>query len=607
MSSQRKNRAASFLMIFLVALSSTLLPMNPAVAKKPGPAPDQSVSVPVDSSRMKLGNTPKLVISKLAKAKPEELRIEATSKVNYFQYLRASNLFADITIGSETKTYGLGDVGFEFDDSSSLVKYTLLLETWMQPLDTIGDMSTISKIAIRGTTDVNSFANDSIKKSLGTQGLDFGDQGGGVYIEGSPTQGTRVWVSGMNNTDKDVYLAVSNPKFAGVALTSNAKFIYAPAKGYFYWPVGSSSQDLTLNRVAKDLTAVFAVASESAVDTSRVSLPAGLELAIGHPSKDWQFDQFSVYMNPEDVDRTKPCLLLKNTSAKALNVSANLTWTFDGVSFSDRGNSVNKIAPGYFACLKGTFENFAGPKGDFRFASAVSVSGKILPAPAPAVDTSAVVLPKGLAFDGTQTVVKYDANTKKSWIHVALTVPEGYGREVKFAQGKVNGVVAESQVGHGDMGGDWLHPIDPRARFKIGPLNGDYRTSTKPLVVTGKVSGTIPTSVYWWSESPDHSIYCNSDMPQSYPYNATSNSTTIKFSCNNISLKEYVIDLSGVSFVWTSKAGKISNLNADPATTTGIVMKPKSGAILVTMVEIPSDIRTDGGKVEVFGNLKVTN
>jgi hypothetical protein len=96
-------------------------------------------------------------------------------------------------------------------------------------------------------------------------------------------------------------------------------------------------------------------------------------------------------------------------------------------------------------------------------------------------------------------------------------------------------------------------------------------------------------------------------MPQSYPYNATSNSTTIKFSCNNISLKEYVIDLSGVSFVWTSKAGKISNLNADPATTTGIVMKPKSGAILVTMVEIPSDIRTDGGKVEVFGNLKVTN
>ncbi len=596
-----RNRWVSVLLSMLLALTSSLIALQPSSAAAPA-------GIAVDTTGLKLTNTPGLVFDKTVDIVDQnQLGLGATTKNTTYSEVGISNFSVDLTIGGKIQTFNLGTVDVRHDESGDVPLYTIWLSNFPgDSLTSIPDLTVVTKVAIRGTTNARSTTSNLVKTLLASKGLTYT----GFYINGASATGSEISVSGTNTTNKDIYLSIANVKYMGVALTQKVKNIYAPANGDFWWEVGTTDLDLNWNRLGKDLSFTMSVPKLSSLTATKMALPTGIVVAPTDVAKEWYYSPNNNYYydSAKYGDRTYVCVNLKNNTSATVNISAAFNWFVDGVSYLNSGIAVTQIGAGETRCVQGTYDNFVGVKGDVRFGANVTAVGTVQIAKAAVVDTSAVQLPKGFSINSQG--VSYDADTKKSTIVVVLKAPDEFQNELRISGAKINGIGTLPKVGMQiQAGGPGM--TDNLRRFEIGPLTGDYRLSNKVLALAGKVSITAMTEFDSWSnfksQTPDGAIYCGNNYPPTWNYanSGNTNQTTINFYCFNLSKVSHTIDLSSLSIKVTSKSGVVSNYNALPGSG-AVVLGSRAGSVSVDLFNVPGDVRTDGYVIQVSGLIKVT-
>ncbi len=517
-----------------------------------------------------------------------------------------TNFSVDIVVAGKTTNYKLDNLDLYYDESTDNPYSVYWSNDPGSPFESIVDFTAITKIALKGVMNVRSTTSDLIKSSLAAKGLTFTS----FYIYGNPNWGTMVMLMGRNSTAKDISLTATKVTFDGAALTTPSANIYAAANDDFYWEFGFSDQDLSLNRVAKDLKATFTTATLSTFDTSGIKLPAGVKLGTTSVVKDWFYSATNIYSGPKYSNVSRVCVNLKNSGTKEIAVSAKLNWTVAAASYASAGPEVIKIPAGETRCVVGGYDDAAQPVGDARFGKAVKVAGTVTLVTSSKIAADKIVVPKGYSVDLTRSFISYDDAKKSSSVSVAVLAPAEYYGDVLLSGAKIDNKAITSVVGMQMQAGGGDGPQVNVRYLELGPIPGDVRATGKTIAVAGTLTATDGVNLDTWSgfkgEALGGAVYCYPNYGAAWAYDGVAKKTIIDFYCFNITKTDHVIDLSALKLKVTNKAGTSLTYSVSNKAAASVSVKSRLGAVYITAFTVDGDVRTGGAELQLTGALKVT-
>lgn len=598
MSSSIPRKLSSIVLAFLIALGLNIVP---------GAIGAQAATPPsVVTTGLLMKNAPGLKWNAEPDFVDTNMISLSASSSGQLGDLLITNFSVDITVGKITTNYKLDNLDLYFDDSNDSPYQIYWSNDTGSPLAGVADFTLVTKIALKGVVNVRSSMSDVFKTALAAKGLTINN----FYIYGNVNWGSSIIVMGKNATSKAISLAASKVTFDGVSLSVPSPNLYAGAGEDFYWEIGFSDLDLSINRVSKDLKATLTALTPSTLNTSAVVVPKSLEVGSTSVVADWYYSGVSLYGGPKYSQRTHVCLKIKNTTTKPISVSAQINWTAGTTVQKSTGVQIETLDAGETKCLSGDYDTALQPAGDWRYGKSIKATGSVTVVTATKLALDKIVLLKDYSIDAAESFIAYDADKKTSTVYVRVIAPKDYYGDVMLVGAKIDGKTTVNPVGTSPQSGGGDGPQVNARVLRLGPLAGDLRATSKTITITGSLLATASSNVDSWSqykgEALGGALYCFPNYQTEWDYDSVAKQTTVEFYCNNITKVDHVVDLLSLKAKVTSKAGTSSTFNVFNKGASSVAIKSRNGAVYVSVFKLPGDLRTAGAQVAFIGQMTVT-
>ena len=430
-----------------------------------------------------------------------------------------------------------------------------------------------------------------------------------TYLAGKmlTLQDTYIWFDGTksrfevtvkNNTNKALAYKVTDFQIDSKPVQNAVQAIVVPGNSETWIQLGDVAGDYEKDATNLPVSINMTTASFSKLTTSKVKVQKGLTIQP-NSSTSWNFPTYNPLQPGESI--TRPCLMVKNTSGKALAIKATLSWKVDINSTVGNYGEVMPLAKGASVCVAGLDSNDRFLSGDVRLGKKATVSGSIV------IVKESKIVTSGITLGGYTLLqrpwVSYDAATKSTQIVIYVTHPS-FGGNALLSAPKVNGVQTDAAVVAGtcECGGPG---IDYRSRtLVLSKVKGDLRVG-KTLKITGLLQTSIPTTVSWtgnYPQSDDGEYGCTLYHPESSStYNGSTNITDFKLQCYNNSTVAHSVDLSGLTAV-AEEAGQTTRTYTPVAGASNIQLPAKMQWSPVTIFQLLGEWRTGEKSLTISGD-----
>lgn len=394
-------------------------------------------------------------------------------------------------------------------------------------------------VAFTGTLKQGTTISSNFETYLASKGLTLKDTY--FWFNGTNTQ---FEMTVENTSTKALGYNVTDVLIDGKVTVNAPTAIVVPAKAESWIRLGEVAGDYEKNYANLSITMNLTVSPFSKLISTKVKLPKGLSV-VSNSATSWDYPSYNRLQPGESI--TRPCLLLKNTSGKAISVMSTLSWKSGSSSSTGNFGELLPIAKNGIICASGLDSNDKFLTGDLRLGQTVTVTGSV------SIVAQSSVVTSGLKLGGYRLTqkpwVSYDAATKSTQVVIYVTHSTLEGDALLKAP-KINGVQTDAAVvaGRCECGGPGY---DYRSRtLVLTKVKGDLRVG-KTLKLTGTLQNSTPlTYSYTGSglQSDDGNYGCTLYHPEiDSKYDGKTNITDFKIQCYNSTSVAHSIDLSALT------------------------------------------------------------
>jgi len=492
----------------------------------------------------------------------------------------------------------LFDLGADDGDTACLA----LDPTTDPQIADLGDLQTADGIRLTGTLHFASTVSDSFRVFMATKGVLVKDIG--IVRHGN---GAAIFATMRPKAKKSVYLTPSRLKFDGIQLISLERAWVLPAGKSTTFQLAYSTTNFIVDHVNGAFTASVAPLVPSTVRATAVKLPNGITMAAFDPdSWDYRTVDTNLY-DPTYADKTAVCLVLQNSTKRAINLNLNFTWKAGAARKASKGTQYVEVPAKGSTCVSGVGD--PAPllmSGDIRFGAIVTVTGSADVVPATRVRLTGVEKPDG--YTVSSNAANYIYNPKTNQTTVSLIVRdagENNPSDLALYDARINGVsgpsvTVASNVPNATTGdGNWY--------LTVGTIRGDVRAKSS-VTITGTIVESDPTRVdasLVMIAGEDNRTQCQLQPSTEWTYDSADDVTSIAYECTNYQRMAKVVDFSGLTLGYSADGVLFDTY--DPQAGSESVDLAKGTSILspvsAVVFNVAGDIRTGGAQVRITGTL----